>query len=80
MQCLRLHGYCAPPSTISITSNFVLFQTVPARNPEDGQRRGLEPPDLLLLGVARTHLPLVGQLPGVDEHGDAGHAAGLEDP
>jgi hypothetical protein len=56
-----------------------LFQAFPSRDVKNGERRGPEPPDVLLARPVGPHLPLLGQLARVHEHGHAGHAARLKD-
>ena len=57
----------------------ILLQTFPSRDVKDGERRGPEPFDVLLARPVGPHLPLVGKLSGVDEHGHAGYAARVKD-
>lgn len=56
------------------------FQTLPPRDPQDGQRGRPEPADVLLARAAQPRLPKHRQLEGKHEHGDAGDAARLQDP
>ena len=54
-------------------------QTLPARDIENGQRRGSEPTDVVLASAAGPHLSVAGQQSRGHEYGDAGHAAGVQD-
>lgn len=57
----------------------MVLQTLPARDVEDGKRRGSEPSDVVLAGASRTHLLVPWQQPREHEHGHACHAAGQQD-